>query len=154
MPLIHFMAPALAFIIKRNVECLGSGLNSSPIRPVLQLTVQSSCSRAASQILNLVSSPKQVGTPFLSTYFPRSLEIYVYKVSGIDRSAVCSHAPPRGDGLNTAVTSCSHTKGLFLMTEDGVISPGSTLIIRIRAVTHVGEGTGFHTSPLGPSLYH
>lgn len=44
--------------------------------------------------------------------------------------AVCSHAPPRGAMFGATIT-CSDTKVLFLMTEDAVISPGSTLIIPI-----------------------
>lgn len=115
MRLICFVAPALAFIIKQNVDCLGWGpsifvqLNLEieffsgsyympPIRSVLQPTPSVlSCSRTASQFVN--SSPKQRGTPFPSLFIPRSLEIYVY-VSGVDCSAVCSRAPPRGDGLD------------------------------------------------------
>lgn len=34
------------------------------------------------------------------------------------------------------------------MTEEGVISPGSTLIIRFRAATHMGEGLGFYGLPV------
>ena len=84
--------------------------------PVWTSTGAAGKAQKTGKILRSQGSPetdhcqKERGQLYLSIYLsllpifvPRPLEIYVYDISGLHRSAACSHAPPRGDGVGSSI---------------------------------------------------
>lgn len=103
-----------------------------------------SCSRAASQILNLAARVQNKEELFSFLYFFFDLSRFtstMFWARSLRTLLKCApwrrrvgHGCKKGNG-------CGNTKGLFLMTEDGVNSPGSTLIIPISCAW--GRGLAF-----------